>query len=85
MYTVTVQASDGGVDTPAMEEVTIEITNVDEPGTVMLSTLRPQVNVPISATLDDPDNAMVMGTITWQWHRGSSAITGADRRRKLEH
>ena len=30
--------------TTAMEAVTIEVTNVDEPGTVTLSTLQPQVN-----------------------------------------
>ena len=43
MYEVTVQASDGGVGTTATEQVTIEVTNVDEPGTVMLSTLQPQM------------------------------------------
>ena len=76
MYEVTVQASDGGVDTTATEEVTIEVTNVDEPGTVTLSTLQPQVGVVIMATLDDPDNE-TENTITWQWYRGSSSITGA--------
>ena len=55
MYEVTVQASDGGDDTTAMEELTIEVTNVEEPGTVMLSTLQPQVGVAITATLTDPD------------------------------
>ena len=55
MYQVTVQASDGGVDTTATEEVTIQVTNVEEPGTVTLSTLQPQVDVVIMATLDDPD------------------------------
>ena len=56
MYEVTVQASDGGADTTATEDVTIQVTNVDEPGTVTLSTLQPQVGVDIMATLDDPDN-----------------------------
>ena len=42
-YVVTVQASDGGDGTTATEEVTIEVTNVEEPGTVTLSTLQPQV------------------------------------------
>ena len=75
MYTVTVQASDGGA-TPAMKEVTIEITNVDEPGTVTLSTLQPQVGQEITATLDDPDNEEA-NTVTWQWYRGSNPITTA--------
>ena len=77
MYEVTVQASDGGVDTTATEEVTIEVTNVDEPGTVTLSTLQPQVARVIMATLDDPDNE-IANTVTWQWYRGSSPITGAN-------
>ena len=75
-YVVTVQASDGGATT-AMEEVTIEVTNVDEPGTVTLSTLQPQVDRVITATLSDPDNETT-NTITWQWYRGSSPITGAN-------
>ena len=63
---------------PLQKEVTIEVTNVDEPGTVTLSTLQPQVDVVIRATLDDPDNrGCGSGTITWQWYRGSSPITGA--------
>ena len=44
-YTVTVQASDGGEMTTAMEAVTVEVTNVEEAGTIMLSTLQPQVSV----------------------------------------
>ena len=76
MYVVTVQASDGGQDTTATEEVTIEVTNVEEPGTVTLSTLQPQVGVEITATLDDPDNETA-GTVTWQWYRGSSPIVNA--------
>ena len=78
------EVSDGGVGTTATEDVTIAVTNVDEPGTVMLSTLQPQVGRDIMATLDDPDNETA-DTITWQWYRGSSTITGADRRRKHEH
>ena len=76
MYAVTVQASDGGA--PTTEEVTIAITNVDEPGTVTLSTLQPQVGREIIATLDDPDDpdGENVNTITWQWYRGSNPITG---------
>ena len=77
MYEVTVKVSDGGVGTTAMEDVTIEVTNVDEPGTVTLSTLQPQVGRVIMAILDDPDSE-IAGTITWQWYQGSSPITGAD-------
>ena len=76
MYEVTVQASDGGA-TPATKAVSIEITNVEEAGTIMLSTLQPQVGEEITATLTDPDNA-TENTVTWQWYRGSSPISGAN-------
>ena len=76
-YEVTVQASDGGQGTTAMEEVTIQVTNVEEPGTVTLTTLQPQVGVTITATLDDPDTITAQGTISWQWYRGNSEIAGA--------
>ena len=59
-YVVTVQASDGGEDTTAMEVVMIKVTNVEEPGTVTLSTLQPQVGVEITATLTDPDKLRLM-------------------------
>ena len=75
-YEVTVQASDGGQDTTAMEEVTIEVTNVEEPGTVTLTTLQPQVGVAIMATLDDPDGEDA-SSVSWQWYRGNSEIAGA--------
>ena len=76
-YVVTVQASDGGEDTTATEELMIKVTNVEEPGTVMLSTLQPQVGVAITATLTDPDATRQTTTVTWQWYRGNSEIVGA--------
>ena len=57
----------------------IKVTNVEEPGTVMLSTLQPQVSVAITATLTDPDTIEGddLTTVTWQWYRGNSEIVGA--------
>ena len=51
-YSVTVETSDGGtmMDT---EEVTVSVTNVDEPGTITLSSLQPQAGVMLTATLTD--------------------------------
>ena len=56
----------------------IEVTNVEESGTVMLSTLQPQVSVAVTATLTDPDTIEVadLATVTWQWYRGNSPILG---------
>ena len=72
-YEITVNASDG--INSATEEVEIQVTNVDEPGVVTLSTLQPQVGVPVTATLADPDVAA--GTPTWTWYQGSNVIAGA--------
>ena len=55
--------------------MTIEVIDVEEPGTVTLSTLQPQVSVEITATLTDPDGTV--SNATWQWYRGNSEIAGA--------
>ena len=74
-YTFTVNASDG--TNSSTEEVTIAVTNVEEPGTITLSTLQPQVDVEITATLDDPDGGGSTGSPTWSWLRGTTVIEGA--------
>ena len=62
-YMVTVEANDG--TNTAMKAVTINVTNVDEDGTVSLSTQQPRVGTAITATLTDADGD-VTGT-AWQW------------------
>ena len=69
-YQVTVQASDGGQSTTAQKPITVTVLNVDEPGTVTLSTVQPKDGVAVTATLTDPD-----GNVTdalWQWAQSSS-------------
>ena len=65
-YTVTVTATDPS-DAADTITVTITVTNVDEPGTVKLSAVQPQVNTALTATLTDPDGATT--GVTWQWAR----------------
>ena len=69
-YTVTVNASDGGtmMDT---KDVTVNVTNIEEPGTITLSSLQPQAGVVLTAVLSDPDGA-TSGT-GLQWERSSRA------------
>ena len=85
-YTVTVVASAGASTDAAIQtdtyEVTVNVTNVEEPGSIMLSTLQPQVGVAITATLSDADTRSADGspltiTPTWQWYRGATEIPGA--------
>ena len=69
IYTVTVEASDG--TTPMVEQaVRVRVTNVDEEGEATLSTVQPQHEQEITATLTDPDGDI--SEQTWQWVRGTS-------------
>ena len=72
-YEVTVQATDES-NKVGMHKVTVEVTNVDEMGTITLSALRPESQVMFTATHTDPDGP-VDGEITdlkWQWAKSSS-------------
>ena len=63
-YSVTVQATDG-TNKVGMKMVTVEVTNVDEPGMVSLSALQPQSSVVLTAMHTDPDGGI--SDLKWQW------------------
>ena len=65
-YSVTVTASDSGGLSDSID-VTITVTNVEEAGTVTLSSMTPMVGTELTATLSDPDDS-VTGE-TWQWSK----------------
>ena len=82
-YSVTVEVHDGldGLGQPSMsiddmQDVTITIENVEEQGTVTLSsdtgTIR--ARVPVMATLADDDRP-TSGTVMWQWARSPNGRT----------
>ena len=79
-YSVAITAADpyGGADTVAL---TINVTDVDEPGTVTLSRASPAVDIPLTAALTDPDGGVTGATWTWSWSTTSSGsfttISGA--------
>ena len=68
-YTVTVTATDPS-DASDSITVTIAVANVDEVGTVELSTIQPQVGTALTAALTDPDG--VTTSVTWQWARSGT-------------
>ena len=72
MYEVTVRATDSDSRT-GTRDVTVEVTNDDEDGTVTLSPTQHRVGVPITATLKDDDGG-VYGKM-WQWSIGSNAAS----------
>ena len=54
--------------------VTITIINLNEVATLTLSSLQPQVGIPLTATLNDPDGA---SNATWAWEKSSDRTNWA--------
>ena len=73
VYNLTIGASDAEGNLTKVD-VTVTVTNVDEAGTVTLSSLDPEEEVRITATLADPDG--IASNIRWQWARSSDGSTG---------
>ena len=81
-YSVTVEVHDGkdgtGATSSAIDDtqsVTITVVNLEEPGTVTLSseTATIQARVPVTASLEDDD---IPTNIMWQWSRSRSSTSG---------
>ena len=81
-YRVRVRASDG-THLDALD-VTVTVTNENDPGSVEFSTPLPRVGVSLTATLVDPDTPV--SELMWQWQSSTSSngvwglIDGADSR-----
>ncbi len=68
VYHVTVRAEDGQ-QASADYGVTVRVTNVEEEGTVTLSSTQPRVGTALTAELNDPGEPR-MGTRRWRAGRG---------------
>ena len=77
IYDVMVEATDG-TGHVGRETVKVEVTNVDEDGTVKLSALQPAPDVMFTATLTDIDSPStdLTSSAEWQWSRSQSATGG---------
>ncbi len=69
-FTVVLKVRDnhGALSDP--KTVTVKVRNIDEPGTVTLSTYPPKPCAPVSATLRDPDGGITLegrDTYGWMW------------------
>ena len=87
VYNVTVEATAGRGNSvlTTRQNVVITVTNIEEAGEITLSTLQPQLEVAITATLRDPDggvddslpidaterNLTGEDTTEWQWARAA--------------
>ena len=71
-YSVTITADDGHEGSASID-VTINVTNVDEPGVVtVLDADAPYVGSELSASLADPDGEIT--SQAWKWQRADSAV-----------
>ena len=71
VYEVSVNVTDGANTTTA--DLTVTVTNVDEPGTASLSSLQPEVGIPLSVTLTDPDGGLA--SVVWAWESSIDKAT----------
>ena len=70
-YRVTIEAHEQGDGTSvARLNVTVRVTNVDEPGVVQANSLEPRVGQQLTPTLVDPDEGV--GSSEWKWERRES-------------
>ena len=69
VYNITVTATDSDEQTDTMA-VVVNVINVQEDGTVTLSTLQPRAGIGVMATLTDLDGAT--SGVTWKWQGQTS-------------
>ena len=83
IYEVMVEATDA-TGQAGKKHVKVEVTNVDEAGTVKLSALQPAPGVVFTATLTDIDSGSeeLTTSATWQWARSRSNSGGLGRHRQ---
>ena len=82
-YTVVVSVHDGrgayGDDDSTIDdliEVSIDVSNVDETGTVSVSPEQPKSGTALTASLSDPDGSL--SDISWEWARSSDGSNWSD-------
>ena len=71
-YYVRVTATDTSGRTAETGQIAIYVNDVEEPGTVTLSSLPPQVGTALTATVSDPDTISDIDDIDWRWERSSN-------------
>ena len=54
-----------------MQAVTVEVTNLDEDGSVRMSTTQPTLGRAVTASVSDPDGGI--NTVSWQWATAGTA------------
>ena len=69
VYIIEIVADDGHGLIVRMD-LAMTVTDIDEPGSVVISVTNPRVGSELAATLSDPDGNPA--TVTWQWQRADA-------------
>ena len=87
-YQITIRATEtSGYEGRALStetRVTVEVTDQNEPGTLTLNRLQPEVGTELTATLGDPEGTGGVdgdGTVTWTWYVSKATNPVADQER----
>ena len=72
-YRVTLNANDGSLNSTL--DIVVDVTNLEERGSLILDRRRPILNRQLTATLEDGDG-VVAATESWQWQRSRSRTGG---------
>ena len=70
-YQLTLNANDGSLNSTL--DVTVTVTNLEEPGTLVLSSTQPHIGNLLTATLEDGDRVQA---VAWTWERSRSRNSG---------
>ena len=65
-----------GASVPVAKAVTVNVTAVDEPGAVTLSSPQPQVGTSLQAAVTDPDGGVT--SPSWTWQRSADGVSWSD-------
>ena len=83
-YVVSLRAVSTTPPYTASHDVTVRVTNMDEPGVVSLSSEQPTVGDQLTATLEsDPDGGVVL-PVTWSWHAWDGTTSSPRQARDSE-
>ena len=69
VYSITLLAVVGTATTASLS-VAVTVSDMDEDGSLALSSLQPRPGVELTATVTDPDG-VTPGTALWQWERST--------------
>ena len=86
VYLVTVQATDNGTPPAStLHDVSVTVTNVDEPGQIEFRSTRPQVGVQLLAAITDPDGNVDVRSQQWEREDGNGGWEDVGQASERDH